>query len=309
MPVTMNSRVQTARSLALDQVASEVSAALEARNVRVILLKGAAIANWLYDDGAVRPYNDVDLLVAPADRARSEGALRELGFTPKLQGVSPIEETPYGRVWLRGGTALDFHASIRDIGLAPNKAWELLVEGTEVMEVGGRRLEVLGPPARALHVALHAAQHGLNEPKPRQDLARALSELPIDTWREAADLARRLDAAAAMAAGLRLDPEGQLLADALDLPKRIPLGLALRAGKASRMDLSLSRVLAADGLVAKVRLVATGLVPTPARLRYLSPLARSGPLGLALAYLGRPVALLIRTPALMVSIGRAARRR
>jgi hypothetical protein len=165
--------------------------------LRAILLKGAAIATWLYDDGSLCPCGDADLLVAPADFATAEGVLSALGFALRSPGLSPLEETPCERVWMRGGALLDLHRSLWGVGAEPSVAWALLSEGTGVLSVGGGTIEVLGPPARPLHVALHAAQHGRREAKPRQDLARAASRVPLDTWRQAAELAGRLHAAPA----------------------------------------------------------------------------------------------------------------
>ncbi|MDQ4145916.1 MAG: nucleotidyltransferase family protein, partial [Actinomycetota bacterium] len=72
--------VAAARALRLDRVAGITVDRLRAAGVPSILLKGATIATWLYDDGHPRPYRDVDLLVSPLDAERAKEVLGKLGF-------------------------------------------------------------------------------------------------------------------------------------------------------------------------------------------------------------------------------------
>lgn len=56
--------------------------ALIAAHVRVIVLKGAALAWSIYETPALRPIGDVDILVAPQDLPRSREILRGLEWSP-----------------------------------------------------------------------------------------------------------------------------------------------------------------------------------------------------------------------------------
>jgi Uncharacterised nucleotidyltransferase len=69
-----------ARSLYVDVVTADVTKELRARGVRSILLKGPAVAGWLYRDGTPRPYADTDLLIAPSNLAAAKVVLEDLGF-------------------------------------------------------------------------------------------------------------------------------------------------------------------------------------------------------------------------------------
>ena len=89
-----------ARTLGVDALAAETIEALRAAGVRSILLKGPALAGWLYGDGALREYGDCDLLVDPADTDRAAVVLRELGFRPFAQEQRLPELTS---VWLPDG--------------------------------------------------------------------------------------------------------------------------------------------------------------------------------------------------------------
>ncbi len=139
-------------------------------------------------------------------------------------------------------------------------------------------------PARTLHVALHAVQHGGEaQPKPMADLERALARVPEETWREAWELARRLDAADAFAAGLRLTPAGRRLSAAIGAADPGSGGARLRIEGVPLAE-GFGELAAAAGPRAKLALLARELFPSPAFMRWWTPLARRGPLGLAAAY-------------------------
>jgi len=58
----------------------EITAALSAAGIAVILLKGAALLRTLYDDVGLRPLGDVDLLVEERDLERADTTLRAVGL-------------------------------------------------------------------------------------------------------------------------------------------------------------------------------------------------------------------------------------
>ncbi|MBK9240231.1 MAG: nucleotidyltransferase family protein [Acidobacteria bacterium] len=54
--------------------------AFEAASIRVLALKGAALAHLLYPSTALRPLSDIDLLVEPRQAEHAQGVLASLGF-------------------------------------------------------------------------------------------------------------------------------------------------------------------------------------------------------------------------------------
>jgi len=297
-----------ARALLADATTQELTAALGDAGIRCILLKGASLAHWLYDHVSMRPYVDSDLLVAPGNIAAAEAVLAGLGFEH-----APLDDIPHdlpwhAHAWLRArdGANVDLHRTLIGAGVEPEEVWQVLSAETERLRVGTLEVEVLTKPARALHVALHAAQDGGLE-KPLQDLRQAVDRLPDAMWEDAARLAERLRAGPALGAGLRLHPAGEALASRLGLPVEVPLAVELRASGAPRSALSLEWLTRIPGAGAKTRYVARKLFPPKEFMRAWSPPTPRGPARLAVSYVRRLVWLAGATrPA--ISSWREARR-
>lgn len=269
---------------------------LRERGVTPILLKGPAIATWLYDDGMPRPYRDIDLLVAPAEFEKATAVLAELGYTPRLLGAHP-SELGAKELDLVGpdNQCLDLHHGLLGASRSSQECWNVLMHHTVTLRLAGRtEVAALDIPARAMHLALHAAQNGPIDSKAVADLERGLVRVGRPTWQEAAALAEQIGASEAFAAGLRLVPAGQVLADELSLTRRMTVELALRSASAPRDSLFFERLSQAHGLRRKAALVARKFVPTDATLRANSALARRGRLGLLLARAVRSLSLAIR---------------
>jgi len=291
-----------ARALALDAVAGELASSFEQAGIRCILLKGPAMARWLYDDELLRAYVDIDLLVPPAGLGAATRLLADAGFELSLREMAlPHGRKPHAGTWIRTGDGanVDLHDTLPGVGVPPEAAWEALEHGIETLVVGRAELEVLAEPARALLVVLHAAHHGVKDEQALADLFHALARLPESTWREASGLAFRLDAVPAFASGLDLLPEGRLLARTLELPDTGTVETRLRASSAPELALSFDWLVRTSGFRARARLVWRRLAPPAGVMKARSSLARRGPAGLAAAYVLNPPRLAWRAvPAL-----------
>jgi hypothetical protein len=285
-----------ASSFRIDSLTALVTGELEASGVRSVLLKGPAIAEWLYPGRGVRVYGDTDLLISPDDWERAIGVLQRLGFEDDLEALGhPRMESITSYPWKRGEDDVDLHTTLWGIAAPPSEVWRLLSASTSRMRVGGRQVDVLSPGPRALHIALHAAQHGHAARKPMVDLEMALSQLPDDVWAEAADVARRLDATAAFVTALELTAEGSALAGRLGVEGDRSVNALLRQSQVPLAE-GFHELATTPGLGAKAALVRRELLPTPEFMRWWSPLAKRGPLGLAVAYVWRVVWFVLRAP-------------
>ena len=292
-PGARSHRLGTA--LAVDAVTANVVAALRRAGVASIILRGPAIARWLYAEGDIRAYRDVDLLVEPERRAKAEAVLAGLGLVYRQAGFAPGESVEHASEWIcrRPSVVVDLHHGIEGVCADPAKLWAALTSDLHRLDVAGLPADVPGQPALALIVALHAAHHGVDGGKHLEELRRALERAGLETWQEARQLAERLEAVPSLAAGLRLLTEGAAVAERLQLPHHTDRVTALRAASAHSTAIGFARLLAAPGVRGKLALAARKLVPTPAFMRHWSRLARRGRPGLVLAYLWRPLWLLL----------------
>jgi Uncharacterised nucleotidyltransferase len=286
-----------ASGFGVDLVTAEVTAALGAAGIPCVLMKGPAIATWLYPEDGSRLYGDTDLLLPEAEWERAMGVLAGLGFEDDLGPLGhPRMESSAGYSWVRprDGAAVDLHLTLFGLGAPPGRVWTAFAEGVVGARVGGAEVRMPGIPARLLHVALHAVQHG-GEPgsKPMLDLERALARVPDPTWRQAAELAARLEGEGTFAAGLQLTAAGRELAARIGLAPPAAAAASLRVAGVPLAE-GFGELAAAEGWRRKLALLASELVPSRAFMRWWTPLARRGRRGLAAAYVWRLVWLSAR---------------
>lgn len=307
-PTTGDRRRRAAvQRLALDAAAIEAIQALSAGGIRAILLKGPAIASWLYDDPWERVYGDIDLLVAPQDHDPAAAILERLGYraTWPLEAGSPHHASTWTRSGVRAAQ-VDLHWRV-PLAREGSASWPALSAETEPLSIGSTTVQALSPAARAMWIAVHAAQHGVGVAKPMGDLSRALERVDEAIWARAADLARRLDLLGPFAVGLRLLPAGRVLAERMSLEAVPSLEAQLRSATPSATSIGWMRFLEQGSHRERVRLLAAELVPSRAFMRLWSPMARRGRVGLLGAYLVRPLWLVWQLPAGLRDLARARR--
>jgi hypothetical protein len=278
--------LDTAQNLAVDLVTAEIVGALREREVRSILLKGPSFASLLYRDGDLRSYVDVDLLIASGEASRAHGVLVGLGFAVGYESRAG-GPSPERVLWVRSSDEVDVHFTLQGVRTEERHLWSVLSAKTERQDVGGLEVEVLSEPGRAMHVALHAAQHGGYWDRPLDDLRRAVELLPFETWESAAGTAEVLRATTYFAAGLRLVPEGEGLAERLGLASSPSVEALLRAQSAPDLTLGFEKLYSLPGAGAKARFLVSKLFPPRANMEFIMPLARRGRLGLAASYFVR----------------------
>ena len=73
--------ISVVRSLHMERQLQEIIEAFQEKGVRVLVLRGPALAFSLYPDPAMRPGGDLDLLVMPEQVVQARGVLESLGYT------------------------------------------------------------------------------------------------------------------------------------------------------------------------------------------------------------------------------------
>jgi hypothetical protein len=255
--LSTSDRLAAVQALATDAACAEVVEAWNRCGIESVLLKGVTTVEWLYRDGS-RGYVDADLLVAPPRVGPAASVLTELGFVPAREHVSD-----HAHPWIRASdhTIIDLHTTIWGLGRPPARTWQELQGWVEPYEIGAVRVRVPNLPARALSLALHAAQHR-DVPAKRADLRRALERTTLSQWQEAEELANRLGALPMMGVGLELEPAGRRLLRHLPLARA---GLVAATEKAP-LAIGFARLAAARGIGGKLG-VLTSAMNVPAEER------------------------------------------
>ena len=84
-PVLSQLLLNRHRARLLTAEALRVSAGFEAAGIRAAWTKGVVVQSTLYEGTGVRVYNDIDVMIAPADRPGALKALTELGYAPSTR--------------------------------------------------------------------------------------------------------------------------------------------------------------------------------------------------------------------------------
>jgi hypothetical protein len=302
-------RVAAAFNLVVDATTAEVVDALRDVDASCIVLKGPALADLLYGSDSDRYSVDVDLLVNPATIATVGDALTGLGYKSVVPEGRPRDRPLYASVWHRGAGSpnVDLHTTIAGIRLSRQEAWSVLARRTEAIEVARTSMEVLDPGAQALHLALHTAKHGVRHERPLRDLERGIEVLGSEVWVDAAALAVELDAVPAFATGLSLVPAGASLLAQIGVASAPTVDSALRAQTPPALSLGVAHVAELPTLRAKAAFVGGRVIPPPAYMRRWHSLARRGRLGLAVAYVYRPVWFVLKLGPAVAAWRRAKR--
>lgn len=206
------------------QTVRQAAALLAEQGLRALPLKGAAVAEWLYDSPGERSMDDVDLL-ALDDFGRSRRALEQAGFVEQ-------ERADHARSYLApSGVLLELHHSVTSCpGLFP-------------VDREGLWLRSSRPPATErpsaedvlIQLGLHTSfQHGLAIRLIQYvDLRRLLERSPPETSR-VLELARASHASAALA--LALEAAALVVAAPVPSDLREALRPALPAGLRSWLE-------------------------------------------------------------------------
>lgn len=252
------------RRILLNAAVVELMDHLQCRGVPALLLKGPALSARLYRVDEHRACTDIDVLVARDSLGVAAAALAELGYEnlSKREGIDDVAGVLSAQTWFRPyGVPVDLHWRLPGC----REAWETLYAGRDTIELEGRTVATLGLTAMALHVATHAAQHGPGDLKAMSDLTRALRRWTPGEWSVAATLAAAMQATDAFAAGLRLVPEGAVIADELGLPaaQRLLWSIEHRDSRPRGM-FHLEALSQARGIRERMSLLRRSLFPTRA---------------------------------------------
>ena len=198
-------------SLLYDEL-RRVLKALREENLEVIVLKGAALAEIVYGQWALRPMSDIDLLVRKEKLAEVEAKLVHMGYVLEEHGKTKeyYQEHHYHVVFAKSAaTAIEVHWHIQrpiapfriDIDDLWKRAQPAALAGVEAL--------VLSPEDLLLHLCQHAWKHNLSGGiRPLCDIAETTNyyRKKID-WKKVATLSSDWQMAPCLYLGLWLARE------------------------------------------------------------------------------------------------------
>lgn len=136
--------------------------ALADAGVEVLALKGLHLGSVYYEDAALRPMGDVDLLVRPGQSRTAWDALCALGYASRERGAAYWESRSahhLPRLCRAGFVSIELHRTIARPGDAFRIDMDLLWRRSGRIHVGRNACSALSPEDLLLHLCLHAAHH------------------------------------------------------------------------------------------------------------------------------------------------------
>jgi hypothetical protein len=279
-----------ARALALAAELATILRALAAAGVACAPLRGAALAERLYDDACARPAGDIDLLVRRADLDAVETTLGALGFRPVDRRAGFAREFSYTLELVRQGVVVEPHWTLAYPPFADVLDMERVWARCRPGRVAGERALLLSSASLLLNLCLHLIHKAPDVP--------LLWLLDIDClvrreagaidWDELLTLARCAGVERQVGAALRG------VVDLLDTPLPCRVLAALDVARPAALDRLLVPERGVDGRESLALLFA--LCGVRRRARYAAALlfpsrgfmtmeyGVTGPGGLALAY-------------------------
>ena len=134
-------------------------------DVKVVLLKGAALASQIYPSIALRPMVDLDLLVLPADTTQAIDSLRQLGYQEIRQEEQSGFTLQYeNEVALRKNAVIpilvEIHWNLFNSPYYQNKlSQEWLWNNTQTIPINDFSARLLQPEIQFLHLCGHLSYH------------------------------------------------------------------------------------------------------------------------------------------------------
>ena len=188
------------------RAAGDALEVLRASGIPALVLKGAALAHIAYDEQALRPMNDIDLLVHGRQLRQAAAALEPLGWTPAAPLRSPWQAARiFHAILLRhtSGLELDLHRHILEEACwkgADDVLWDDPIE----FALDGRPARTIRPEAHLVHVIAHGVRW---DPVPPvrwiADATILFRQFESNwDWEFTIALARRLGVTLAVAGGL-----------------------------------------------------------------------------------------------------------
>ncbi|MCX6842425.1 MAG: nucleotidyltransferase family protein [candidate division WOR-3 bacterium] len=167
---------------------------LRSSGIKVIVLKGAFLAEAVYGDVALRPMGDVDLMVTKAELPRAHAVLLDTGRVHRRPEDAESRLWKNTKLWLTPVVSVDLCWTIDVPGGRSRLDLTGLWERARPATIAGVEVLALSPEDLLLHLCLHAAhRHGLGFGLlPLCDIAKTIHRFRSEIdWAQVVDRARK----------------------------------------------------------------------------------------------------------------------
>lgn len=176
-----------------------------------VVLKGAILAHAAYPDPTLRPFTDIDILVAGRHHTAAVRTLEAMGYQRSRPEPAPGYDARVGKALTLthpGGVVIDLHRTLVAGNLGDSIDVDEIIADRRAVLLGG--VQIPGPSweAHLVEVALHAVMgDGLTRALSIRDIAQLALHPDLDADR-AVELVQRWKATEPVAHGLRAAIDG-----------------------------------------------------------------------------------------------------
>lgn len=177
----------TTKNLFLLGELSRIQSACVKRGVRLMTFKGPALAAEAYGSLALRTFNDIDLLIHPAEYESTRQSLYELGYSldPKLDDAQQsFKLSQKGTLTFRSpsGGYVDLHTHLLDPAFPFPANFDELWERRRNIDVAGVNVVTMAHEDLCVYLAVHGAKHQWGLVGWVLDLALLMEAASISEW-------------------------------------------------------------------------------------------------------------------------------
>ena len=267
-----------ANNLANRELLPELSSAFG--DTPIILLKGLVLINTVYQNPALRPMTDIDLLVHPADLPKIRQQLLDLSFNPAPN---------YPDVFLRDNAQIDLHIHPFNIDRIQARDVATPLDRVEMWQHAQPfpdfpQFKQLDLPYQILTLAVHALKHGFERDIWLIDILGTLNHASTQPdWKKVIECSQNANADGILAYTIHAIQnrlQAPVLAPIENLQKSFPIGpirrKILKVGNPSgdfQLLEPLVLMMATHGLLAKIRCLTEFIFPREAVLTQISGLS------------------------------------
>ncbi len=149
------------RNMVMDLQLSRILSAFKQEQVRALVMKGPAIAWSAYPDPAMRPYDDLDLLVLPEQFLKARGIMESLGYRCEARIFETLKNVQFEEQFVcqdRPAKSLlvEMHWDLhRFYGAKRNMELEDLFHHATTVNASTLRFDTFNPVDAILHIVSH----------------------------------------------------------------------------------------------------------------------------------------------------------